>query len=369
MTGVDPKGLQICPFCGGVAKLYPQTYSEENPSEVIGPAVVNCHDCSAAVIGDWEDDALAAWNRRALSPLKGAPVAWRWRLPSDTTWQFTDGPQIPRLGLLEASAIKEPLFASQPLPETEEKGSAPFDTSISAETKAQLAAIDDNIRAAAIQAPTTFFGSGSTLPATKGVVEALRAAESELMRLRRIFLPEYEGKIGEPKAAVLAKISAALSLPAPGEGEADRKRIEQIAQDAGVADGNRITELEGMLAEAEMREVTWREQALSPTAPELGAVNALPWRDGEARTAFGSAYAVHQQADGLFVVVGCGSFVGGTHPTREAAQNAAQADYERRILSALVPLTTPDDQPQTDEMQPDKYTGGDFNGVVRGKRP
>jgi NTP pyrophosphatase (non-canonical NTP hydrolase) len=32
-------------------------------------------------------------------------------------------------------------------------------------------------------------------------------------------------------------------------------------------------------------------------------------------------------------------------------------------------MATQNDQPQTDEMQPDKYTGGDFNGVVRGKRP
>ncbi|PWJ88438.1 hypothetical protein C8D77_111161 [Mesorhizobium loti] len=113
------------------------------------------------------------------------------------------------------------------------EGAPTLDTSISAETQAALDAIDDNIRAAAVQAPTTFFGS-------------------------------------------------------------------------------------------------------TPADPELGAVKALPWKDGETRTAFGSAYAVHQQADGLFVAVGCGSFVGGTHPTREAAQAAAQADYEARILSALV---------------------------------
>lgn len=42
------------------------------------------------------------------------PVGWRWRLPSDTKWQFTDGPEEPRLGLptsFEAAAIKEPVYA------------------------------------------------------------------------------------------------------------------------------------------------------------------------------------------------------------------------------------------------------------------
>lgn len=65
--------LLPCPFCGGTANLYPPTYSDENPSEVIGPAVINCPDCTAAVIGDWEDDALAIWNRRATS--RAAPEA------------------------------------------------------------------------------------------------------------------------------------------------------------------------------------------------------------------------------------------------------------------------------------------------------
>lgn len=57
--------LLPCPFCGGKAKLWPPTYSEDNPSEVIGPACVNCPDCCVAVVGDWEDDASAAWNRRS----------------------------------------------------------------------------------------------------------------------------------------------------------------------------------------------------------------------------------------------------------------------------------------------------------------
>ena len=38
-----------------------------------------------------------------------------WKLPSDTKWQFTDGPEKPRLGLptsFEAAALKEPTYAS-----------------------------------------------------------------------------------------------------------------------------------------------------------------------------------------------------------------------------------------------------------------
>lgn len=40
------------------------------------------------------------------------------------------------------------------------------------------------------------------------------------------------------------------------DADKERRHIEKLAQDAGVADGNRITELEGMLAEAEQREAT-----------------------------------------------------------------------------------------------------------------
>lgn len=64
-------------------------------------------------------------------------------------------------------------------------------------------------------------------------------------------------------------------------------------------------------------------------------VKPLEWRDGDAKTGFGSAYTTHQQGDGLFVAIGCGSFVGGTHPTRDAAKASAQSDYEARILSAI----------------------------------
>lgn len=65
-------------------------------------------------------------------------------------------------------------------------------------------------------------------------------------------------------------------------------------------------------------------------------IKPLEWEDGEARTAFGSAYTVHRRADGMYEAVGCGSFMEGPHETRDAAKAAAQADYEQRILSALV---------------------------------
>lgn len=66
--------LKNCPFCGGEAKLYPPTYAEDNPSEIVGPACVNCHDCCAAIVGTWEDDAIEAWNRRdAVQQIGGAP--------------------------------------------------------------------------------------------------------------------------------------------------------------------------------------------------------------------------------------------------------------------------------------------------------
>jgi len=56
--------LLPCPFCGGNAHLEPELYSDENASEVIGPASVSCMNCGAAIWGDWSDDALTAWNRR-----------------------------------------------------------------------------------------------------------------------------------------------------------------------------------------------------------------------------------------------------------------------------------------------------------------
>lgn len=46
------------------------------------------------------------------------------------------------------------------------------------------------------------------------------------------------------------------------------------------------------------------------------------------------------------------------HEDEESARKTVQAS---RLSSA--------EEPQTDEMQPDKYIAGDFNGAVRGKRP
>jgi hypothetical protein len=48
---------------------------------------------------------------------RAVPVGWRWKLPSDDFWQFTDGPEKPRLGLprsTEAVATFEPIYAAPP---------------------------------------------------------------------------------------------------------------------------------------------------------------------------------------------------------------------------------------------------------------
>lgn len=68
--------LASCPFCGGTPRLFPETYSDDNPNEVIGSASINCQECSCLVHGDWSDEAIAAWNRRAPAP---AETGWQMR--------------------------------------------------------------------------------------------------------------------------------------------------------------------------------------------------------------------------------------------------------------------------------------------------
>lgn len=42
------------------------------------------------------------------------------------------------------------------------------------------------------------------------MLRVLKAAEEELQRLRDVLLPEFDGKIGEPSKAVLAKITRVI---------------------------------------------------------------------------------------------------------------------------------------------------------------
>lgn len=111
----------------------------------------------------------------------------------------------------------------------------------------------------------------------------------------------------------------------------------------------------------EERKDWWREDAdrvlaaikdyLTPapveTAPEAQQepvkVKPLEWVGHMAKTVFGTAYTVHNRADGMYEAasfchddeVNFGSVLEGPHRDEAAAKAAAQADYERRILSTL----------------------------------
>jgi len=73
----------------------------------------------------------------------------------------------------------------------------------------------------------------------------------------------------------------------------------------------------------------------SVTAGQGVKVKPLEWIDGAglsyAQTNLVACYSVWDVEDGLWLC----SLVDGQFPTIEAAKAAAQADYERRILSAL----------------------------------
>lgn len=74
---------------------------------------------------------------------------------------------------------------------------------------------------------------------------------------------------------------------------------------------------------------------------ELPAVKVKPleWKDGiglsTAQTNIVACYSVWDVDDEFWLC----SLVDGRFPSMEAAKSAAQGDYERRILSALVPST------------------------------
>jgi Lar family restriction alleviation protein len=117
MTGVDPKGLQPCPFCG------------DRNIEAYGPQII-CEHCGAGtMVHDKPSEAIEAWNRRALTPLKGEPVAWQWRHRSKRKdgwrdWSDWHAGRREPISTATYESEERPLFASQPLPETEEKALA-----------------------------------------------------------------------------------------------------------------------------------------------------------------------------------------------------------------------------------------------------
>ena len=64
--------LKPCPFCGGEAKL--RETVEHYPADAEGPAGsysawfnVECDDCGIKVGEEYRDEAIAAWNRRAVN--------------------------------------------------------------------------------------------------------------------------------------------------------------------------------------------------------------------------------------------------------------------------------------------------------------
>lgn len=67
MSELTDDRLLPCPFCGAKAYLITNPRNPENESELIGPALVQCWDCDASQMSQDEDEAIAAWNRRAAA--------------------------------------------------------------------------------------------------------------------------------------------------------------------------------------------------------------------------------------------------------------------------------------------------------------
>jgi hypothetical protein len=82
-------------------------------------------------------------------------------------------------------------------------------------------------------------------------------------------------------------------------------------------------------------------EALTRAGQEPVAVKVKPleWEGDyttHAKTSFAPQYRISFRADGMFEAYNLdGGFIGSPHSTYEAAKAAAQADYEKRILSAL----------------------------------
>jgi hypothetical protein len=69
----DAKGLATCPFCGGEAEACDGIAFSGEPG-LTGDPFVHCHECSVAIPGNSREDAIAAWNRRALASTVPAEV-------------------------------------------------------------------------------------------------------------------------------------------------------------------------------------------------------------------------------------------------------------------------------------------------------
>lgn len=194
--------------------------------------------------------------------------------------------------------------------------------------------------------------TGETPPAAKGVTEALRKSLERLL-LEFDFLVE-DGTLPDIRNDVIfVDALAALSLPAPGEGEPisvqDPKMILAGIRQFGLAsDGSDLRDLEAAI------------EALSTPAAGGLAVEALEWSDPtpptkgvcsydhcRAKTPFGT-YLIEWKSwkDYDDCVVYCpenseGNMFVACDGTLAGAKAAAQADFSARILSALDRTTLP----------------------------
>jgi len=97
--------------------------------------------------------------------------------------------------------------------------------------------------------------------------------------------------------------------------------------------------------------------AALPFLPVQGAVKKLEWRKGRAETPFGPYHVIEETNDDepFWFVMFNGKAVArcGTHDDEGSAIFAAQADYERRILSALEPAATCNESLQVEPAAPE----------------
>lgn len=100
--------LEGCPFCGGPAEIW-----RASPGTT-RKAWIACMGRCVAISKEHETDAeaIAAWNRRALTKTGGEPVAWRWREPDSTLWAATAHRHIADNLAADPHFEVQPLYAS-----------------------------------------------------------------------------------------------------------------------------------------------------------------------------------------------------------------------------------------------------------------